>query len=177
MNDLPSPATSRSKWSNPVMWLVVGLPLLSIVAGVGLVVLAVRSGGADTVSDPVSRVAQIQTTDLGPDAAAKKQGLSAVLRVEDGIVEVLPATGSFSHERPLRLLLQHPTREAEDLQLELQPDGPGWRTQQAVDAQHDWVVQLFAADGSWRLHGRLPRQQHAVRLAPSLGGPAADAGG
>ena len=177
MNDRSSLDAARSMWSNPVMWLVVGLPLLSIVAGVGLVVIAVRSGGADTVSDPVSRVAQIQTTDLGPDAAARKLGLSAVLRVEDGLVEVLPATGNFIRDQPLQLLLQHPTREAEDLQLQLQPEGSGWRLQQAVDAQHDWVVQLRAANGSWRLHGRLTKQQHAAHLAPSLGAPPPHAGG
>ena len=152
------------------MWLVVGLPLLSIVAGVGLVVIATRAGGGDTVNDTVRRVSQIQTTDLGPDEAARKLGLSAVLRVEDGIVEVLPATGAFARGEALQLLLEHPTRKAEDLQLQLAPEGPGWRVQQAVDADHDWVVQLRAADGGWRLHGRLPRQQHAARLAPLLGG-------
>ena len=170
MNGPDSPEASSPLWRNPVMWLVVGLPLLSIVAGVGLVVVATRSGGADAVSDPVRRVAQIQTSDLGPDAAARKQGLSAVLRVEDGVVEVLPATGTFARDRPLRLELQHPTRQAEDLHLELAPAGPGWRLQQAIDPQHDWVVQWTPADGSWRLRGRLPKQQHAARLAPSLGG-------
>ena len=159
----------KSPWGIPVFWLVIGLPLLSIVAGVGLVVIAVRSGGADTVSDPVRRVSQIQTADLGPDAAARKLGLSAVLRVEDGIVEVLPATGSFAHDAPLQLVLEHPTRQADDVRLELAPQGPGWRATQAIDADHDWVVQLRAADGHWRLQGRLPKQQHAVRLAPSLG--------
>ncbi|AKC86396.1 FixH family protein [Pseudoxanthomonas suwonensis] len=170
MNE-PHPESRSSVWRNPVMYLVVGLPLLSIVAGVGLVVVAVRSGGADSVTDPVRRVAQIQTADLGPDEAANKLGLSAVLRVEDGIVEVLPATGTFPREQALRLLLEHPTRQAEDLRLELAPEGPGWRLQQAVDPQHDWVVRLQPADGSWRLQGRLPKQQHAARLAPSLGAP------
>jgi len=161
--------TKQSPWRTPVFWLVVGLPLLAIVAGVGLVVIAVRSGGADAVSDPVRRVSQIQTADLGPDAAAKKLGLSAVLRVEDGIVEVLPATGSFDRAAALQLTLEHPTRQADDLQLSLQPEGAGWRAAQAADGGHDWVVQLRPADGSWRLQGRLPRQQHATRLAPSLG--------
>ena len=102
-----------SSWrSNPVLWLVVGLPLLSIVAGVGLVVIASSAGGSDAVSDPVRRVSQIQTTDLAPDQAALKLGLSAVLRVEDGIVEVLPATGQFRQDAPLRLTLEHPTRRA-----------------------------------------------------------------
>ncbi|MCA7024122.1 MULTISPECIES: FixH family protein [Stenotrophomonas] len=161
---------SRSPWRVPVFWLVVGLPLLSIVAGVGLVIIAVRSGGADVVSDPVQRVSQIQTTDLGPDEAAAKLGLSAVLRVEDGVVEVLPATGKFATGAPLQLVLEHPTRQSDDLRLELLPQGPGWRVQQAVDGEHDWVVQLRDGEGRWRLHGRLPKQQHAARLSPSLGG-------
>lgn len=161
---------SKSPWRVPVFWLVVGLPLLSIVAGVGLVIVAVRSGGADVVSDPVQRVSQIQTTDLGPDEAAAKLGLSAVLRVEDGVVEVLPATGKFSGGTALQLVLEHPTRQSDDLRLELLPQGPGWRVQQAVDGEHDWVVQLRDGEGRWRLHGRLPKQQHAARLSPSLGG-------
>ncbi len=165
MNENP-----KSLWRIPVFWLVVGLPLLSIVAGVGLVIVAVRSGGADVVSDPVQRVSQIQTTDLGPDEAAKKLGLSAVLRVEDGVVEVLPATGRFAPSVSLQLVLEHPTRQSDDLRLELVPQGPGWRIEKAVDAEHDWVVQLRDAEGHWRLHGRLPKQQHAARLSPSLGG-------
>ncbi len=160
--------SSKSPWRIPVFWLVIGLPLLSIVAGVGLVVIAARSGGADVVSDPVKRVSQIQTADLGPDEAAKKLGLSAVLRVEDGIVEVLPATGRFNTTAPLHLVLEHPTRKADDLQLELAPQGPGWRIEQAVDGEHDWVVQLRDDANQWRLQGRLPKQQHATRLSPSL---------
>jgi len=166
----PNPQKHASPWRNPVMWLVIGLPLLSIVAGVSLVVIAVRSGGADVVTDPVRRVSQIQTADLGPDAQARKLGLSVVLRVEDGVVEVLPATGKFDTAAPLRLDLEHPTRQAEDLRLELQPHGSGWRVEQVVDPAHDWIAHLRPADGSWRLQGRLPRQQHAARLAPALGG-------
>lgn len=165
-----STSPRASLWRNPVMYLVIGLPLLSIVAGVGLVVIASGSGGSDAVSDPVKRVSQIQTTDLAPDQAARKLGLSAVLRVEDGIVEVLPATGAFAHDAPLQLTLEHPTRRAEDLQLQLPAQGAGWRIGQAIDADHDWVVHLRPIDGAWRLQGRLPRQQHAARLAPVLGG-------
>ena len=62
------------------------------------------TGGADPVNDPVRRVAQIQTTDLGPDAAAKRLGLSAVLRVEDGVVEVLPATVLFLSTSDVNML-------------------------------------------------------------------------
>lgn len=157
-------------WRIPVMWLVIGLPLASIVAGVGLVIIAVNAGGADPVNDEVRRVSQVQTTDLEPDAAARKRGLSAVLRVEDGVVEVLPATGEFARNAPLRIVLGHPIKAAEDVRLDLPVTTTGWRIEAEVDPEHDWTVELLPADGSWRLHGRLPKQQHATRLAPSLGG-------
>lgn len=161
---------SKSLWSIPVFWLVVGLPALSIVVGVGLVVTSILAGGADEVSDPVQQVSQIQTTDLAMDETAKKMGLSMVLRIEDGVIEVLPATGAIGTNAPLQLWLEHPTRQADDLHLELTQQGPGWRVSRTVGSDHDWIVQLRDANNSWRLRGRLPRQQSATRLAPSLGG-------
>ena len=108
MTSNASPASDRKRpfWKEPMMWVVLGIPLASIVAGVGLVVVSVRSGSADAVMDKVDRVSQIQTTDLGPDQAARKLGLSAGVRVEDGIVEVLPATGAFARTQELQLLLE-----------------------------------------------------------------------
>jgi len=58
--------------------------------------------------------------------------------------------------------------QAEDVDVELAPDATGWSAGREVDHDHDWVVQLAASDGAWRLQGRLPRGQRAVRLAPSL---------
>lgn len=158
----------RPFWKMPIMWLVIGLPLASVVAGIALVTIATGSGGADVVRDDVRRVSQIQTADIGPDARARSLGLSAVLRTDAGVLEVIPATGEYARTAPLRLLLQHPSREADDIELELAPSTTGWRAERTLDASHDWVVQLAPADGAWRLHGRLPRQQHATRLAPSL---------
>ncbi len=158
----------QSLWGIPVFWLVIGLPLLSIVAGVGLVVIAIRAGGADVVSDPVQRKSQIQTTDLSPHQVAKDMGLSALLRVHDGVIEVRPVTGKFPKGTVLRLALEHPIQQSEDLHVDLQAQGDVWRTTAGVDDAHDWRVQLEDADGRWRLQGRLPKQQYAARLAPSL---------
>lgn len=156
-------------WKTPVMWLVVGLPLASVVAGVSLVVIATRSGGADVVRDEVQRVSQIQTADLGPDTRARELGLSAVLRADEGVVQVIAATGDFDRGAPVRLVLQHPSRQDGDVEFDLSPDDTGWRGDGEVDHGHDWVVLLTATDGSWRLQGRMPREQRAVRLAPALG--------
>jgi|HigsolmetaAR203D_1030402.scaffolds.fasta_scaffold02654_2 hypothetical protein len=155
-------------WKVPAMWLVVGLPLAAVIAGVSLVVIAVRSGGADSVRDDVRRVSQIQVADLGPDEQARRLRLSAVMRVDEGFVEVIPVTGTFQRGEPLQLLLQHPSSEAEDLEATLAPAANGWRGGIEPDPGHDWIVRLSAQDGSWRIHGRLPRGQRAVRLSPSL---------
>jgi uncharacterized protein len=155
-------------WKVPMMWLVIGLPLASVVAGLSLLFIAIRSGGADVVRDDVQRVSQIQTTDLGPDEAAMELRLSAVLRADEGVVDVIPATGDFPRNAAMQLVLEHPTRATDEVQLELAPSDTGWRAEFAVDDSHDWIVQLAPADGAWRLRGRLPRQQHATRLAPAL---------
>jgi uncharacterized protein len=155
-------------WKVPMMWLVIGLPLASVVAGLSLLFIAIRSGGADVVRDDVQRVSQIQTTDLGPDEAAMEMRLSAVLRADEGVVDVIPATGDFPRGATMQLVLEHPTRATGDVQLELAPSETGWRAEFVVDDSHDWIVQLAPVDGAWRLRGRLPKQQHATRLAPAL---------
>ena len=158
----------KSIWRMPVMWLVVGLPLASIIAGVGLVITAVNTGGADSVTDKVDRMSQIQTTDLGPDNQAQVLKLSAIMRVDGGMVEVLPVTGEFKRNAPLRLSLAHPLQAQEDRVLELKPSVHGWQVEADIDETHDWRLQLTPADTQWRLKGRLPKQQHATRLAPSV---------
>ena len=162
----------KSIWRMPIMWLAVGLPLASIIAGVGLVITAVNTGGFYCLSDKVDRMSQIQTTDLGPDNQAQVLKLSAIMRVDGGMVEVLPVTGEFKRNAPLRLSLEHPLQAQEDRVLELKPSVHGWQVEADIDETHDWRLQLTPADTQWRLKGRLPKQQHATRLAPSV--PAAE---
>lgn len=161
----------RPPWREPMVWLIVALPLASVVGTVGLITAAVRSGGGDAVADPVRRVAQIQLSDLSPDTQARQRGLSAVVRVDAGRVEVFPTSGDFDPAAPLHLSLRHPARADADLLLQLQPTDTGWRARAAPDAGHDWNLQLAPADGTWRITGRLPKGQRATRLAPALAAP------
>ena len=161
---------TRPAWRNPMVWLVAGIPAASIIAGVGLVIVAMGQPN-DAISDKVRRTAQIQVADLGPDAQARQSGLRALLRAEDGIVEALPVSGEFDRARPLVAMLRHPARESEDRRIELAPTELGWRASADVTLEHDWNVELASADGRWRLLGRLPKGQHAVALQPALQAP------
>ena len=82
------------RWYSPELWLVVGIPLATVVGGMVTLALAVGDLSADGEHEGVQRTAQMQTADLDPDLAAARQGLSARLRVDrtDGQVRVwLPA--------------------------------------------------------------------------------------
>lgn len=160
---------SNSPWRNPVLWLLVLLPLAAVVGGISMVVVATRSSGNnDVVTDAVSRTGQIQQAATGPDEVAMERRLSLVLRSEDGVVEAFPATGTFDRSRPLKVLFEHPTDSALDVAVELEPTATGWRTGRKLPADHHWNLIAGDATGQWRLTGRLDRSAHAARLAPAL---------
>lgn len=160
---------TRSPWREPMVWLLVALPLSAVVAAFALLFAAAHSSGNDDmVADHVQQTGQVQVADLGPDTVAQHRQLSAVFHVDAHGVEVIPVTGDFDRHAALRLSLRHPALAAADRELALQPSANGWQAMTALDGGHDWIVQLSPADGSWRIEGRLPRQQGAVRLAPRM---------
>lgn len=159
----------RSNRRNPVLWLVIALPALAVVAGIGLVVVAVRSGGSDAVPGDVRRTAQVQIADLAPDEAARRAGLRAVLRVdmEAGRIQLLPVAGRFDRGGTLRLNLGHPTSEARDRVLALAPEDLGWGAQAQLRHEHDWILRVSNDAGDWRLQGRLRAGERAAVLLPA----------
>ena len=158
-------------WRNPVLILVFVLPAISIIAGVGLLVMALRTGGDDPVLDEVRRTARgAQVTDLSADQAAQAGRFAAVVRVdaENGVVEVFPVSGRFTRNAPLQLVLSHPVQSSQDVTLQLQPGDNGWSTQAQVDTSHDWNLRLYPSDREWRLQGRLESGELAARVQPAL---------
>lgn len=156
-------------WRAPIMWLVVGLPIAAIAASVALLVSAIRSGGSDAIADHVEQTGQAQVADLDPDTHAQQLGLSAVVRIQDGMLEVLPVNGCFDHATSLHLSMHHPIQAGLDLGNTLRPDSLGWSARATPDLSHDWNVQLASENGDWRIQGRLPKGQHAVYLKPAFG--------
>jgi hypothetical protein len=172
------PAASSSPWRQPVVWLIVLLVAAAVAGGIAMVVIAAGDGAVDAVPDQVRRTAQVQVADLGPDENARRDGLSAIARIDakGGYVEVLPVSGRFDRSAALRLRLLHPVRSSGDVSLDLQPGENGWRADAddvllAAGAAHDWKLQLSDAGEQWRLRGRLPKGQQAAHLKPALPAP------
>jgi hypothetical protein len=99
---------------------------------------------------------------------AQQLGLSAIVRIDHGVLQALPVGGSFDRAATLHLSLLHPVQSQLDLERKLRPDKFGWSVASAPDSSHDWIVQLASADGRWRIRGRLPKGQLAVLLKPSF---------
>lgn len=157
---------TRSGLREPLVWLVFGIPAIAVVALAWMVFIAAGPGSTDSVDPAVRRTAQIQVADLGPDQAAARLRLAALLRIDGRELEVLPLHSGFDTAAPVTLALRHPTRAELDLEILMQPTATGWRAPLELDLQHDWKLQLAPQDGHWRLQGRLPRGQLSARLQP-----------
>jgi len=158
----------RPAWREPMIWLVVGVPLAAVVAGLWMVVVATRSGGTDGSTDDVRRTGQVQVADLAPDARAAELGLRVVVQVFEGQVRVFPVDGALPRDASLVATFAHPQDAADDITLVLAPDDLGWHVDADVATDHDWLVQLGDSAGTWRVRGRLPRGQQAAHLESSL---------
>jgi uncharacterized protein len=161
----------RGAWREPMVWLVFGLPAFAVAASFGLLSQALRGGPDDEVIDTVKHTAQMPVADLGPEALAARLGLSATLLASDGALIVVPVTGTFDHSAPLRIILAHPVNDDHDRRQDLSPSERGWEGTAIPLGGNDWIIRLEAADGRWRLRGRLPRGQHSVLLTPAQPAP------
>jgi hypothetical protein len=154
---------------NPVVWLVIGIPAATVVAGIWTLMLAAGNGATDSHPDRVRRMAQVQEASLEADQVAANEGLSARVQVGTGhvLVTVMPTAGT----RAPVLMLRHPIESQLDRVLTLSPHPRGWRSQESLAAPHGWQLHLVADDGRWRLVGRYRPGDTALVLQPALGSP------
>jgi len=166
----PSRDGKRHALREPLVWLVVGLPLAAVSAGISTLVIAIRAGGADVVSDPVQRTVQVQQADFSADQAASAAHLHGRLhRNPDGMIELELKLD----EDPAPLLLlqfSHPTNADEDRQLALMPSGAGrWKGQLPdTSTAQDWNLRLMPGDARWRLRGRWQAGADDAELGAAL---------
>jgi nitrogen fixation protein FixH len=164
---MPEPPNPRR--FNPVAWLVVGIPVATVIAGVWTLRLAAGDSATDAHPDQVRRMAQVQQASTDADQAAARDGLSARIEVaaDHVLVSVHPTAGT----RAPVLMLRHPIESRLDRALELSPHPRGWRSRESLAAPHGWQLQLVADDGRWRLVGRYRPGDTELLLQPALRSP------
>lgn len=158
---------SRKAWQEPMVWLMVGIPAATVVAGLATFAIALRAGSMDNVPTSVTRVAQAQVLASAVDDATASKGYRGYLVLERSpavwrvSVKTLPADLAAE---PLRVLFVHPTLAARDVRVDLTAGRAS--STEAPDFMPQQVIVSDAA-GTWRLVGDYNGQQ-VLNLTPSL---------
>ena len=159
----------RASWREPVLWLVIGLPLVALIASTVMIRLALRDP-ADASGGTTRRIAQMQLEDLSWDREAARRGVRVQLEADatDGEIRVRlsPDDGQSA---TLDLMMRHPTQAAHDRVLELVRDGTQWRARTSSwAATQAWELQLTSPAQHWRVAGRLTSRATETVLVPQV---------
>lgn len=160
---------TSSAIKEPMVWLMFGIPLLTVIAGIYTLNIAGKANATDVINMPVTRVAQIQQSDFTADEAAARANISARLDISSG-QWVISSPVKFTNLQ-LVLDLQHPIDKAKDIRLVLNKQGDRFVSNQAVIKNNDWILQLSDMKSQWRLVGRLHKQNNTAVLQASVGVP------
>jgi hypothetical protein len=149
-------SSARVPWyREPLVWLLIALPLTAVIGGFVTLALAIRSDDGLVVDDYYRRGKEINLV-LERDRAAQARGLRgrAVFDAERRVIRItLAARDAQALPAQIDLELWHATRRGFDRQLRLvrQIDGVYAAPWSPDLAQGHWHVQLSADD--WRLLG------------------------
>lgn len=156
----------RPWFREPFMWLVVGIPLLTVVAGLSTVFIASRHSDP-VVSDEFRKEGLAIQHDPARDLAAARMGAQAqtTITATHMTVDVKLAVGD--PPSALVAVLSHATRAELDrlVVLDRAPDGRYRATFESLEPGH-WYVELSPRDRSWRLRGDFTALPSHLELLP-----------
>ncbi len=151
-------ATSPEPWYRHFWpWVLIGLPLSAVFAGIATLFVAMDEPDSLVVGDYYKQGIAINRT-LAREEAARALGLQGTLRIEvatGNISLVLDSVGGVGLDT-LQLKLIHATRDRHDRQVTLNALGDGrygGSLQEPLNLG-GWLVHLEPADEAWRISGR-----------------------
>lgn len=155
---------------NPILWLVIAIPLATLAGGYQTARLAYETGASDEVPDDVTRTGQAQVVELAPDRAAARDDLriSITLDLASRRITATQVAGAPLQSQPVVLRFVHPTRAGQDRVVQLLAADGSWQAPMPRLTDNDWQLVLNDPGVRWRLVGRLPRGAASASLRSSL---------
>ncbi|MBP39698.1 MAG: FixH family protein [Arenicellales bacterium] len=139
----------------PFVWLLIGVPASSVILGIIMITLAIRTDDGLVIDDYYQHGKEINQV-LARDQTARKRNAQArlVFDTHTGVLSADLAGDNMGQVHTLACDLMHPTRSGFDQQLTLQrgPDGRLHGDFAPLNQQR-WIVQVSTQD--WRLVGNL----------------------
>lgn len=153
----------------PFVWLLIALPLASVVGGFAMLYLAVASNDGLVVDDYYRHGKEINRA-LDRDRAAAALGLRALLLLDERrhAARVLLNLSRERLPQQLEVIFQHATRQGFDRRLLLmRAEGGAYETVLEGLAPGHYYIQL--ATGTWRLVGSIHLPQDArAEIQPAV---------
>ena len=165
-------ATQSQRWfAEPMMLLVVGIPLTSVIVSFIFLFVAIRSFDGVVEDDYYRQGKEINRLLMRDDTARRLQLNAAITIGAERISVVMSAAQTLDWPSGLTLRLMHPTRDGRDLALQLEKDNDAraqiYRANIPLFETGDWIVQIETP--TWRLmrRGRYGNQTSA-NLTPQV---------
>jgi hypothetical protein len=150
-----TPHSSKPWYREPWPWFLISLPATAVIAGLLTVWIAASNRDGLVVGDYYKAGLAINQT-LARDDAARRLGLKAVLRSQDGGLSLALAGHLQAYPDQLTFTLAHPTRPGMDQTIDLRHAGGGaYRASLPALPHGKWHAQLTDNAGVWRLSGVL----------------------
>lgn len=157
----------RAWYREPLVWMVIAIPLCAVVVGMVMLRLAWISDDGLVADDYYKKGMEINRT-LERDETARAYGLQSEIVFSDdlgNIAVTLTAGEEFDHPPQLTLNVYHATRAEYDRVVQLTRTGT--KTYHGVSTElvpGRWYLDL--SHGDWRLTGAITWPVESVTLAP-----------
>jgi len=156
----------RPWYREPMVWLVITIPALTVVGGLGTVIIAQRRSDA-VVADEYRKEGLAISLDPTRDRAARRLGISARVALEAGTLRVRLDPGAGQAPPQLVVLLSHATRAEQDRRVTLPAGADGdYAAALAPLAPGHWYLEVAPADRAWRLTGEFVDSPGTLTLRP-----------
>ena len=148
----------RDAWRrNPIVWMLIAIPLSSVLVGMVMLWFAITSYDGLVVDDYNQHGKEINLT-LARDTFALNHGIQARLELlpQSGILKLrLSMTKALALADTLPLSFIHRTRAGEDISITLQKSASGeYIAPLPMLKPGNWIVQLETSE--WRISGDAP---------------------
>lgn len=150
----PDTEPHRLWWKEPMVWLIGGLPLAAVVAGIATVMIAAHDPDSLVNEKHVKQGMAVVAPESAAEARAAALGIGAKLSLQDGRIQVAVMGGVGTPPASLRLSLVHPTQSGMDQVLVLRQAGGLTYTASLahpVTGKREFILE--SEDGAWRLSG------------------------
>ena len=158
----------RPWYKEPMVWLVIAIPLSSVIYGTFFFIVSITSFDGMVVDDYYKEGKKINRV-LKRDKAALRHGLTAQMTVNEGLATVfIAANESYVPPPTLEINFIYSTRAGQDKTIFVEQTQPGIYKGAVPELEIGrWNVQIASDD--WRLMGsmRAP-DEHTVVIKPLM---------